>query len=243
MPPLDPADNSRVSNDTFNRSRPSLRGHLRHVSTALIGRPLPLPLLAEDFSDLLLNGRQFLCFSWEATHPKPTDPKTCLTDFGPLLDNLIETVIPVPADRRIVSLPVTSSYDTYGVGRYSASPQTRIPAVLPSLILYLPTSISVPAASTCINDLIPLIEIVFIALIQHDRIGGSFPVSIKAPRDSRLTLLVQLGILDGLPRIKVCARKKPIYMSEESSVRSHANILPAIRSFSITLATPLRQVT
>ncbi|WUN26012.1 hypothetical protein OG878_25190 [Streptomyces sp. NBC_00316] len=179
MPPLNPADNSSVADDAFDRGRASLRSRVRQITIAPIDRTLTLPI--ENVSDLLFNGRELLPLGWEAEQLKPADPKSGLTNFGPFIDYLVETVIPVAADRRILVLALAAADDAYGVGHKPTPPETRVPTVLPGLVLYLPASVAISASSTCINDLIPLVEIVFIALIQHDRIGDSLPVGIKPP--------------------------------------------------------------
>lgn len=195
VPLLDPADDSRVADDAFDRGRPSPRGRLAAISTVLIDSTLTLSI--ENVSDLLLNRCELLRLSGKSAQLKPADPKTGLAYFGPLIDDLVEPVIPIPTDGRVVSLTLTPTDNSHGVTRYSTPPKPRVSPVLPRLILYLPTSIPVPATGTRIDNLVPFIEIVFIPLIQHDRIRGPLSVGIKPPRDTRLTLFVKLGVFNG----------------------------------------------
>ncbi|PVE10527.1 hypothetical protein Y717_29940 [Streptomyces scopuliridis RB72] len=94
------------------------------------------------------------------------------------------------------------------------------------MILYLPPGVPVSTAGTRIEHLTPQITIVFVAIVEHNRVSRALSLVVQSPRDPGFTLFVKLGFLDILPGCEVSTGEDVVNVSKDSSIRSHMNMLP-----------------
>lgn len=207
IPALNTANHRRVSNDPLHCGRGTRRPTF------------------DQILNLSLYRRQFLTIIIKTTQGKPADLESGVTRFHPLSLYPIEAVVAIPTYRREVLLALISANDTNRISIDSTTPQPFVSSVLPILICDLPLRVGILPPGTGIGYLVPLINIVLVSVTEDDGVGGAFASGVKSPRDPGLILLMEPGSLYFLPRSEASAGQDATDVSEDSSIRSHPNIL------------------